>query len=130
MMTMQTLDQRRAKHAWAAVQKAKSESVQDYKREAKRLPLRIQTAGLGHAVAFANAKKKANERVAGDVATWVLEALNRDDRTSREKSRQLMEQITKNDADWLRRATQEALAYLMWLSRFAEAEIADGDNGE
>ena len=135
MTTLQTLEQRRARHAWDAVQRAKSvQAAKDYSREAKRLPLRIATAGLGHAIAFANAKCGVGKSVADDAATWVLATLKSERAAStlvpkqEDAGGQLIRKIIENDADWLRRATEEALAYLRWLSRFAEAEIAREDN--
>ena len=50
-----TLDQRRAQHAWQAVEQARKlgpNAKKDFAREAKRLPVRIKTAGLGQALAF------------------------------------------------------------------------------
>ena len=137
MKSIQTLEQRRARHAWDAVQKAKSaRAAKDYGREAKRLPVRIATAGLGHAVAFANAKCGADKSVADDVATWVLTILNvsvaasKDGYKTQDAACQLITLIIENDADWLRRSTEEAQAYLRWLSRFAEAEITSKDTQE
>ena len=137
MSAIQTLEQRRACDAWDAVQRVKSaKDAESYQREAKRLPVRIATAGLGHAIAFANARKGTNKRVADDVANWVLTILKagprtmKDDRSLENTAVSLMKQIVENDADWLRRSTEEALAYLRWLSRFAEAEIASEDKQE
>ncbi len=54
-----TLDQRRARHAWEAVKRAKlragPHAKQDPKKfggQAKKLPTRIMAAGLGQALAF------------------------------------------------------------------------------
>ncbi len=54
-----TLEQRRALHAWKAIQAlpAEDKATDNYAREAKRLPLRIMTAGLGQALAFLDAKR-------------------------------------------------------------------------
>ena len=38
------------------------------------------------------------------------------------KTVDLLERIVKGNSDFLRRATDEVLAYLVWLKRFAEAE--------
>ena len=38
------------------------------------------------------------------------------------RARDLLEQIVNGDSNFLRRATDETLAYLQWLNRFAEAE--------
>ena len=134
MKVVQTLEQRRAHHAWECVQKAKtSSSANDYSREAKKLPIRIMTAGLGHAVAFSDAKCGAGQLVANDVACWVLELLEQapEIRSNDEKllqksaSKELLKNIIENDSDWLRRSTEEAISYLKWLSRFAESELKD-----
>ena len=129
MATDQTLEQRRAADAWKAVQCArKRKAASDYRRETKRLPVRIMTAGLGHAIAFANAKIGENAAVANDVAGWVLKRLDGDSPPPKQDGGStLMRRIVENDADWLCRATEESLAWLQWLSRFAEAEIEDGE---
>lgn len=142
----QTLDQRRAAHAWNAVRRVKALSEQDqkdYGREAKDLPARIHAAGLGHALAFLHAKGKIklNDEAEGkagkagkktpedkekagfkqliaDVNDWVIR-----DRGLRAGARGcLMESIIKGDALFLRHAAEETLAYLAWLVRFADAE--------
>jgi len=131
MTVTQTLEQRRARHAWEAVQTVKRskppEQAKEYRREAKRLPIRIMTAGLGHALAFAIAKDNMGKVVADDVADWVLTYLKPGATGQKVEgsARRLMGRIVEGDTDWLRRASEEALAYLQWLSRLAEAEIAD-----
>lgn len=113
-----TLDQRRAKHAWDVVQRAKElpdHERKDFGRQAKKLPIRIRTAGLGHALAFLKAKEKANALYRG-LSAWVLQERLRLKETS------LLRSIIDGDSDRLRRATDESLAYLQWLNRFAEAE--------
>ena len=44
-----TIEQQRAKHAWQAVERLKvgSQAADAYAREAKKLPVRIMTSGLG-----------------------------------------------------------------------------------
>lgn len=116
-----TLAQRRARHAWHAVERARaslgrSES-EDYAREAKRLPVRIMTSGLGQTLAFMKAKEsKGGERLRDDLENWLLVE-------RKFGGKNLMTTIIEGDADLLRRATEEAQAYLQWLTRFAEAEI-------
>ncbi len=126
-----TLDQRRAEHAWQKIiSQAKreggsrkyDEKAKEYAREAKKLPVRIMAAGLGHALAFLLAKakdKKPNlKRLHDDLTDWII----RRRRISATKPESLMESIVDGDSEFLRRATEEALAYLVWLNRFAEAE--------
>ncbi|MDI7268428.1 MAG: type III-B CRISPR module-associated protein Cmr5 [Myxococcota bacterium] len=122
-----TLGQKRAKHAWDAVQgvltdkSAPEGAAKEYGTHAKKLPLRIRTAGLGSALAFlrAKAEKKGHlKRLHRDLTDWVigergLPAKHRDD---------LLQSIVDGESDFLRRATDESMAYLEWLNRFAEAE--------
>ena len=135
-----TLDQRRARHAWDAVARIRNDpkarsSASGYAREAKRLPVRILTAGLGHALAFLCAKagsgktESANTALLRDVADWVLDKRGNPDSTAdRPASNALVEKIVASDATFLRVTTDEVLAYLQWLTRFAEAEFgADED---
>jgi CRISPR-associated protein Cmr5 len=136
-----TLDQRRAHHAWEAIisqavredkdgRRQYDERAKEYAREARKLPVRIMASGLGQALAFILAKakdKKPNLRkLHDDLTDWVIkqrpiEAENPDS---------LLESILEGDADFLRRATDEALAYLQWLIRFAEAEGLTEDTSE
>ncbi len=129
-----TLDQRRARHAWEAVERARGlRDAADYAREAKRLPVRIKTSGLGQALAFVNAKAGKGEKGARvvlleNLGDWLLArrglaavpegGIRRDS---------VMAMILDGDAGLLRRATEEALLYLQWLTRFCEAEIGDED---
>ncbi len=127
-----TLDQRRARHAWEAVERVKKnrgEFGSDYAREVKRLPVRIITAGLGHAIAFLRAKGKqdggdANAALLCDLSDWIL-----DKRRNAASNRcapapaALIEAIVQGDSTFLQVSTQEALSYLQWLGRFVEAEL-------
>ncbi len=120
-----TLDQRRARHAWEAVQKAKTswDMGRDFKLQGKRLPVRIMSAGLGHALAFLHAKNYAPELIEA-VSDWVVVRRRDASPGAAPAARDaLMQAIVKGNADFLRIATDEALAYLRWLVRFADAEI-------
>ncbi len=120
----QTLEQRRASHAWEAVQRAKNKQKpheeQDPKKfdgQARKLPVRIMTSGLGQALAFLEAKKYAPGLLA-ELKDWINMRIP----PRQNQSMDLSERITKEDSDFLRRATDEVLAYLVWIIRFAEAE--------
>lgn len=127
----QTLDQRRANHAWKAIQEIKKsfpkDKAKEYGGHAKKLPMRIMVAGLGQALAFILAKagdpntrehKAQVKKVHDHLADWVIK--NR--LLSATTSDDLLQSILKGDSDFLRRATDEALVYLTWLNRFVEAE--------
>ena len=125
-----TLDQRRARHAWEAVARVKGRpgDVQKaYQREAKRLPVRTLTAGVGHALAFLKAKNNdANDELLRDVADWIIDKRKRPDSPAeRPPADALIKEIVKGDGTFLQVTTDEVLAYMQWLTRFAEAELED-----
>jgi CRISPR-associated protein Cmr5 len=115
-----TLDQQRAAHAWIAAERAN----QEFGEQAKKLGPRILTAGLGPAVQFLIAKKQAPELVKA-LETWLLEE-GPTKRASRPRS--LIDGIINGDSDRLRWLTAEALAYLVWLTRFCEGRGLIGDD--
>jgi CRISPR type III-B/RAMP module-associated protein Cmr5 len=120
-----TLDQKRAAHAWQAAQRARNESDFDtFATMAKKLPVMIQTSGLGHALAFLEGKKKAPELLKA-LNQWTAEQL----RDSSGKNRTLLERVVEGDSGFLIRATAEALSYLKWLGRFTEGLEKKAKNG-
>lgn len=130
-----TLDQRRAHHAWQAVQNAKAKigphSEQDPKKfggQAKKLPVRIMASGLGQALGFLKAKDYA-PGLLSELSDWVL--VKRSSQQHQSQGVDLLQRIIQDNSDFLRRATDESLAYLQWLNRFVEAEgLADEDGGK
>jgi len=127
-----TLDQRRASHAWDVVQRAKKkqgyhqgQEPKKFGGQAKKLPTRIMAAGLGQALAFLKAKGYAPGLLA-ELTEWVSVRIS----LRQGEPKDLLERIVKGDSDFLRRATDEVLAYLVWLNRFAEAEgLTDEEGG-
>lgn len=118
---VRTLDQRRASDAWKVVQDVKAGNDEKKKKEfgtqAKKLPMRIMAAGLGHALAFLEGKGYA-ESLRSALNEW---ARKRREPEQGEDAR-LFVRIIQKDADFQRWATAECLAYLRWLVRFADAE--------
>ena len=135
-----TLDQRRAQHAWKAVERAgglSDKDKKDFAREAKRLPVRIKTAGLGQALAFLNAKSNGGDcrgRLLKELGEWLLRERRLASRPNGANDHDaVIRAIIDGDADLLRRAAEEALLYLQWLTRFSEAEFKpdeDEDNAD
>ena len=126
----QTLDQRRAAHAWEAVKDAKRENDKEFKGQAKKIPTRIIAAGLGQALAFLHAKGYSPLllRVLGD---WVLEKRHKlESRAERPAEDALINHICNGTSEELRMATGETLAYLQWLNRFADAELSTDKEAE
>jgi CRISPR-associated protein Cmr5 len=134
-----TLEQQRGKRAWETVQKVLQDypsqqktnrlvphaEAKKYGGQAKKLPTRIMAAGLGQALAFLKAKGHAPDLLT-EVTDWVGARIP----ARQDEPKDLLERIVKGDSDFLRRATDEVLAYLVWLNRFAEAEgLTEGEEG-
>lgn len=123
-----TLDQRRAKHAWQAVAQVvdtyglKSEKAKKFGGQAKKLPVRIMASGLGQALAFLRAKDYAPDLLM-ELADWVLDKRTHEQSTTGKPGDDaLLKAVVQGTSEELRRATDEVLAYLLWLNRFAEAK--------
>jgi CRISPR-associated protein Cmr5 len=131
-----SLDQCRARHAWKVVDDVEKNSKKDdakkFGGQARKLPMRIIGSGLGQALAFLKAKDYAPQLLIA-LSDWFLYARPggqgkqpRPNGGALETA--LLETIIHGDADLLRRATDEVLAYLMWLNRFAEAKgLTEGE---
>lgn len=130
-----TLDQRRARHAWSAVQDAMRQFVttedgkrlvkEDGKRfgtQARKLPSRIMASGLGQALAFLCAKDYAPLLLQA-IADWILNRPETFDVNGAPEKDALLQKIVNEwEAEDLRSATDEVLAYMLWLTRFSEAQ--------
>ncbi len=118
----QTLQQKRAAHAWACVERV-STKPDDFRKkygsQVRGLPSLIQSNGLGQTLAFLLAKDK-NEKnthyraVYDHVSTWVQQELG--------VQGDFLEWLLQQSSTDYRRAAAEVLAYLSWLKRFAEAK--------
>ena len=140
MPTRKTIEQERAADAWARVNEIDSTSfTKEYGSQARGLPAMIQTNGLGQTLAFLKAKgknedDKAYQRLYDHLSAWGFEHLtgNKDKKqlpSSQDKTDDLLEWLIHHDSAVYRRATAEALAYALWLRRFAEAK-GWGDEGD
>jgi CRISPR-associated protein Cmr5 len=130
-----TLDQRRASHAWEAVQdivqnhvkKENGKLVPDahakaFGSQARKLPSRIIASGLGQALTFLYAKGLTPDLLT-EIGDWVLDkSHDSESKNPKPRTDALIKQIITQPSDYLRAATSETLAYLQWLIRFAEAE--------
>jgi CRISPR-associated protein Cmr5 len=129
-----TLDQRRAEHAWKAVRGVVDRHARDKEKakkfggQARKLPTRVIASGLGQALAFLKAKDYAPDLLV-ELGDWVLDK-RRDANSTKAKPKDdaLLLEVVRGNSDFLRRATDEVLAYLLWLNRFAEAEkLTEGE---
>lgn len=125
MSTRQTQEQRRAAQAWRDVRDEVKDKgfAGEYKSLAACAPADIQTSGLGQTLSFWRSKgwdrgkPKNNEHTAlyNHVSSWVMQEID--------ESGDLLRWITRTDSTRYRQATVEALAFLGWLKRFAQAEL-------
>ncbi|MBI5514308.1 MAG: type III-B CRISPR module-associated protein Cmr5 [Deltaproteobacteria bacterium] len=122
-MSGRTTDQERARHAWERIEVLKGEKERNADkagkcgREARKLPVRILTAGLGPALLYVTNKDET-----GILAKALGEWMSRRFPPAGGQPVELLERIVKGDGTFLKLATGEALAWLQWFVRFAEAE--------
>ncbi|HFD16936.1 MAG TPA: type III-B CRISPR module-associated protein Cmr5 [Rhodospirillales bacterium] len=144
-MTARLLEQKRAEAALQKIEKltGKAKDFRDaYTSYAKSLPATILLSGLGQAVAMAMSKAAAGEGSGGNREAWKklvmhLEAwlLNEAGeaspyydggfRSNGTPGLELMKKITGLDQRAYVTAQAEALAYLQWLKKFANALLAE-----
>jgi CRISPR-associated protein Cmr5 len=119
-----SLEQERAAHAYAAVKNEKGKKDKELKSLARSAPASIQSNGLGQTLAFWKARKEKEEHhlaLYHALSGWLKKQLSLKD------DRDLLEWIaTEATSLQYRQATAEALAYLNWYKRFAEAELKEG----
>jgi len=118
MSIQRTKEQERASFAWGRV-KAVTENQKEFKSLAQNAPADIQANGLAQTLAFWKAKGESHhEALYQALSEWVMKEMG-------QPSRDILEWITDpaTGSDSYRRATAEALAFLVWVKRFAEAEF-------
>ncbi len=131
----QILEQQRAASAWTMIETVTGEKLQKkYGTLARKLPTMIQMNGLGSTLAFLKSKYKKDEghqyifdHLSNWVAAYVDSKTPQDfdrlvERATKEKQRDLLDIVRKEDMDVYRRATTEAIAYGIWLKRYVEAK--------
>lgn len=116
----QTLEQQRAAAAWRAVQNVSANNGKEFRSVAASLPADIQANGLGQTMAFLAAKgEEEHKAVLNAVTGWVTQRLN----IGNVKFMEWL--MTKATTEQYRHATSEAVAFAIWLKRFAEARFKE-----
>jgi CRISPR-associated protein Cmr5 len=113
---METLEQKRAQHAWKKSQEGVARVGKDYINVAKGFPSLIMNSGLLQVMAFAHEKGKVNEMVAEHLRDW----LSFQCKTPKEFA-QFMEALMKFEPQAYQAITTEAFAWLKWLRQIAPA---------
>lgn len=119
----QTLQQRRAVHAWDCIERVPESIQKKYGQLVRGLPSLVQSDGLGQTLAFLKAKDKNkgnSEHIVAyqHVSDWIRKEFD----ISYGNGETLLEWLLKQETPMYRRASAEVLAYLSWLKRFAEAK--------
>ncbi|WP_290901640.1 type III-B CRISPR module-associated protein Cmr5 [Ferroglobus sp.] len=122
---MKTLEQERAKFAYEKVKSVKGRDFEeDYAKYVKNAPAMILTNGLGNTLAYYRSKKReAYTKLYEHFGEWLQE------RGYCKKDEDVLEWITKTDSLIVFQATQEVLALLNWMTKFARAELKESDSG-
>jgi CRISPR-associated protein Cmr5 len=132
MSRQRTLEQMRAAAAWECVREVKGRSYEkEYRALATSAPADIQSNGLGQTLAFWNAKGKpesggdnAHAQLLKHTQAWLCRRL------SLAENIKILQWITEDaDTNGYRRATAEAMVFLGWVKRFAEAELKEPEPG-
>ncbi|MDQ3460562.1 MAG: type III-B CRISPR module-associated protein Cmr5 [Deinococcota bacterium] len=129
-MSGQTLAQRRAAHALGKIEGLQSKGgYGNYKSYVKALPANILMSGLGQAVATVRSRKGKRDgygELYDHMATWLCG--NDDDAPYRNyRQADLLRAIVEHDQDRYIHAQAEAMAYLEWLRKFADAFLEGGE---
>jgi len=132
-MSTQSLAQRRAAHALNCVrlqEKTGANSYGNYVSYTKSLPATILMNGLGQAAATLLSKAKGDTKDAhhllyADLQSWLCGS---DEAAPFKSESDLMIAITSKDQGTYLRAQTEALAYLVWLKKFAIAYLERGED--
>ncbi|MCA3749636.1 MAG: type III-B CRISPR module-associated protein Cmr5 [Rubrobacter sp.] len=131
MAEQRTLEQRRAADALAKIERLREagrDKYGNYKSYVSSLPAAILANGLGQAVATVKSRKdrRGYPELYEHLSGWLCGG---DAESPYPPGKGLLESITEHSQDDYLRAQAEALAYLTWLKKFADAFL-EGEKGE
>lgn len=134
-MNDRTIAQRRAADALVKIQslqQAGKDSYGNYKSYVKALPANILLSGLGQAVATVRSRdRKGYPELYDHLASWLCgddpDAPYRGYPKTDRNTKHLLQAIVEHDEDHYLRAQAEAMAYLEWLKKFADAFLEGGE---
>lgn len=133
MSTRQSTEQKRAHQAmeWAdEIKKKDGDTAREYSSLACSAPADIQSNGLGQTLAFWRSKgwekgipkNNGHTFIYQHLSQWICGRMGWDENA---KDHGLLGWLVEVDTAAYRRATAEAEAFLVWLKRFAEAELGE-----
>jgi CRISPR-associated protein Cmr5 len=104
-------------------ERAANDWRKSYGSLARKVPMLVLTNGLGQTLAFLRSKGKDDQSDEHNVLFRHLSEWTMRQVAPNTKDGDLLKWMLNNDSAAYRRASTEALAYLVWLKRFAEAEL-------
>jgi len=111
-----TIEQKRAQKAYDLVQYVIEEKIKEYKSAADKFPAMIVNCGLLQVLSFYKSKNNLNP-VFNSLKTWFCEHYNWGADIT---DTNFLYKTMKLEVFEYREKTQEALAFLTWLKRFAD----------
>lgn len=108
-----TIEQKRAQKAYDLVEAVDKKNIKEYKSAADKFPAMIVNCGPLQALSFYESKKQL-QPVFNDLKEWFCKHYGWDATTD------FLGKIMKLEVFEYREKTQEALAFLTWLKRFAD----------
>lgn len=120
-MSLRTIEQERALFAYNEIDEVERSGNKDYKSLVRGFASMILQNGLGQALAFLRAKGKSNQSDHHNILyRHINEWLKKD-----ESNFDILNKIVNGQNEIYRLYTKETLAFLVWLKKFAEAELPD-----
>jgi CRISPR-associated protein Cmr5 len=130
---MRTFAQKRAEVAWACIAKVKDPNnkinSKEYRSRAEKLPAMLKINGLGQTLAFLISKDGVDKTLYDHLSRWLTDEKNSPLRWVDSANQplngepKLIARVQKTTSLVYRQATEEALAFVGWLKRFAAAEL-------
>ena len=130
---IEKLERGRAEYAYKCALNGKDCKDKNYKSYVKKLPMMILANGLGSTLAFVASKKKDRDKPE-NAYNLIYEQItdyfksNSNIGIKLPENKDLCEWIISCDSQTYRYITNEVLAFLNWLRRFAEALIEEEEN--
>jgi CRISPR-associated protein Cmr5 len=122
----QTIEQQRAAKAWELVSRVKEDDgkcQKEYNSWVKKVPVLVLTNGLGQTLAFLHSKSDREKQLLYQhISMWLKSPQSQLvwSGTGLQKDN-IIDRLIHESSSTYRRATVEALAFLNWLKRFADA---------
>lgn len=117
----QTMEQKRAAHAWSKAKEGVSKHAKDYVNDAKGLPALIMNSGLMQVLAFLHGKKERQQLLCSHMLDWLHQTHG-----TPKAFEPFMEDLAHTNPERFRAITSEAFAWLRWLRQVAPA-VYKGD---